>query len=325
MKRRDFITLLGGATAWPLTVRAQQPRVPVIGFLSSESPEPFASRLHAFHQGLQESGFVEARNVAIEYRWADDHIERLPGLAADLVRRQVAVIAVINLAPALAAKAATPTIPIVFAVGSDPVKAGLVTSLNRPGDNVTGVSSLADELAPKRLQLLHELIPAARTICLLVNPAGPVGDSQLQTLQVATRSLGLQTRVAHASSESELDAVFASLAELPADALFVDTDPFFFAHTDQIVALAARHLIPTVYFRREFAVAGGLMSYASSTEETYSGLGRYTGRILKGAKAGDLPVQQATKFELVFNLKTARMLGITVPPSLLAIADEVIE
>ena len=283
MRRRDFIRLLGSAAAtWPLAARAQQPAMPVVGFLSSQSPQPFESRLRAFRDGLRDVGFVEGKDVAIEYRWADDQTERLPALVSDLVRHQVAVIAVINLVPALAAKAATTTSPIVFAVGADPVQSGLVTSLSRPSANLTGVYSLADELAPKRVGLLHELLPAASAICLLVNPAGPVAETQLKSLQAAAGTLGLQTRV-------------------------------------------LRHLIPALYFRREFVAAGGLMSYSSSTEETYRWLGDYTARILKGSETGDLPVQRATKYELVFNLKTAKALGLTIPPNLIAIADEVIE
>jgi putative ABC transport system substrate-binding protein len=323
MNRRELITLLCGGSVWPVAARAQA--MPVIGFLNSASPEPLAGRLSAFRQGLSDAGYVEGRNVAVEYRWADDRVDRLPALAADLVSRKVAVIAVINLLPALMAKAATTTIPIVFAVGSDPVKAGLVTSLNRPGSNVTGVTSLADELGPKRLELLHELLPAAAMIALLVNPTIPVAEGQSKEVQAAAGALGLKTRVLHASTEGELDTAFASLAQLRADALFVVTDPFFFTRASQIVALVVSHSIPALYFRREFAAAGGLMSYESSTEETYRVLGDYTGRVLKGSKTSDLPVQQATKFELVINLKTAQTLGLTIPPSLLAIADEVIE
>ena len=324
-RRREFITLLGGtAASWPLAARAQQPAMPVIGFLNSSSADDLTARLlRAFHQGLSETGFVEGKNVAIEYRWADGQNDRLPALAADLVRRQVTVIAATGPA-VLPAKAATTIIPIVFSGGFDPVGMGLVASLNRPGGNLTGVTTLGGELGPKRLELLHELVPAASNIALLVNPIGPNAESDSKTMPAAARTLGLQLQVLNASTERELDIVFATLVERRAGALVIGPDAFFSNHAEQLAALALRHAVPTIY-QFEFAAAGGLMSYGSSPADSLRLLGVYAGRILKGEKPADLPVQQATKVELIINLKTAKALGITVPQLLLGRADEVIE
>jgi putative ABC transport system substrate-binding protein len=326
MRRRAFITLLGGAAAWPLAARAQQPAMPVIGFLHSGWPDEIADRLRAFHQGLGETGYVDGRNVALEYRWADNKYDRLPALAADLVRRQVTVIAAPGSVPsALAAKAATATIPIVFSVGIDPVEFGLVASLNRPGGNLTGITSLNVEVGPKRLELLHELVPSATMIALLVNPTNPNAETLSRDAQAAAHSLGLQLQVLHASSERDFDTVFASLVQLRIGGLVVGIDPFIGTRIEQIAALALRHTMPTIYQFREFAAAGGLMTYGTNTADTFRGAGVYTGRILKGEKPADLPVQQATKVELIINLKTAKLFGLTVPPGMLARADEVIE
>ena len=326
MRRRSFIGILGGAAVWPLAARAQQ-AMPVIGFLNSASPEPYAHLVAVFRQGLNEAGFVEGRNVAIEYRWAEGHNDRLPVLADDLVRRQVTVIAVPGSTPgALAAKAATTTIPIVFAMASDPVRLGLVTSLNRPGGNVTGVTLLGAELAPKQLELLHDLVPTATIMALLVNPTSPaLAESQSQDLQLAATKLGLQFHVLLASSDSDFDRVFATLTELRAGGLVIGADAFFTSRARQLAELAATHSLPAIYWQREYAKAGGLMSYGTSYSDLYRQAGVCTGSILNGDKPADLPVRQATKVELVINLKTAKALGLEVPPTLLARADEMIE
>jgi putative ABC transport system substrate-binding protein len=325
--RRELLAALAGAAVWPLAARAQQPAMPVIGFLGSETPELWARRLRAFHQGLGETGYVEDRNVTIEYRWAEGHNDRLSALAADLVRRQVTVIAAPNSTPAaLAARAATPTIPIVFAVAVDPVEVGFVASLNRPGGNLTGITSLNVEVGPKRLELLHEVVPAATIVALLVNPTSPtLAESTTKNLETTARTLGLQLHVLHASTEREFETVFASLLQLRAGALVIGPDALFNSRLEQLAALALRHAVPTVYQFREFPVAGGLMSYGTSITDAYRQAGVYAGRILKGDKPADLPVLQLAKVELVINLKTAKALGLTFPITLLARADEVIE
>ena len=325
--RRDFITLLGGAAAWPLAARAQQAAMPVVGMLAVASPEANAIRLRAFREGLATAGYVEGQNVTIDYRWAEAHTNRLPELASQLVHNQVVVlVAAGGTASALAAKAATVSIPIVFGTAADPIALGLVASLNRPGGNVTGVTSLGIEIGPKRLELLHELLPAARTMALLVNPAVPaLAEPVSRTSQAAAHALGLELHVLHASSERDFDLVFATLTQLHADALAIGPDNLFTAHSEQLATLAARHLLPAVYEFRRFTATGGLMSYGSSEREYYHLIGTYAGRILKGDKPADLPVQQSTKVELFLNLKTAKALGITFPLTLLGRADEVIE
>jgi len=327
MKRRFFITLLGGvAVAWPLAARAQQPAMPAVGFLGSTSPDAFGDRLRAFRSGLKDTGFVEGENVAIVYRWADNQIDRLPVLAAELVRRQVAVlIATGGPASALAAKASTTTIPIVIAVGEDPVGLGLVASLSRPGGNITGVNFVIGELGAKQLGLLRELVPRATRMAVLVNPASPTVVQFTRDVGEAARAMGLQIQVLNAGTSGEITAAFATLVSNRVEALFVSSDLLFFTRRLQLATLATRHVIPAIYNVREFVEAGGLMSYGTNLAEAFRQVGVYAGRILKGAKPADLPVVQSTKFELVINLVTAGALGLTVPPTLLARADEVIE
>jgi putative ABC transport system substrate-binding protein len=325
VRRREFITLLGGAAAsWPLAARAQQPAMPVVGFMSARSPGDSPQLLPAFHQGLKDTGFVEGQNVAIEYRFAGNQNEQLPALAADLVRRQVTVIAATTTPAAPAAKAATTSIPIVFTTGSDPVQLGLVASLNRPGGNVTGVTQERGDRA--EAAGMHEMVPTASVMARLVNPANPtVAEPQSSSLLSAAHTLALELHVLSASTERDFDGVFANLIQLRAGGLVIDSDPFFTARQEQLAALAVRHAVPAVYESREFAAAGGLMSYGGSITDVYRLAGVYAARILKGEKPGELPVQQATKVELFLNLKTARALGITVPLPLLGRADEVIE
>jgi ABC-type uncharacterized transport system substrate-binding protein len=327
LKRRQFITLLGGAAAaWPLAARAQQPAMPVIGFLNSQSPEGFMEPLRGFRQGLKEAGYVEGENVAIEYRWAENQTDRLPVLAAELVRRRVAVITTMGSSPALAAKSATTAIPIIFNVGDDPVRVGLVASLARPGGNLTGINFFASELAAKRLELLRDLVPAATRVAVLVNPAeATIAEATLRDVEAAARGMGLQIQVVNVSTSREINAAFATLAQERPDALFVGGGPFFTARRVQLAQLAARYAVPAIFPQRQDAEVGGLMSYGASVTDAWRQVGVYTGRILKGAKPADLPVVQASKFELVINAETARMLGLTVPDKLLVAADEVIE
>jgi putative ABC transport system substrate-binding protein len=330
MKRRAFLSLLAGAAApplvWPRASRAQQAAMPLIGFLNSSSPDADGERVRAYRRGLSETGFVEGRNVTIEYRWADGQNDRLPSMAVDLVRRGVNVIVTGGTPATLAAKAATATIPIVFIVATDPVAAGLVASLNRPGGNVTGVTALSVELAPKKLELLHELLPSATTLALLVNPTNPIAaESQSRTVAAAARTLGLQVHILHSSTEGDFDSVFARFSQTSAGALIVGSDLFFTSRSERLAALGLRHAVPSIYQFREFAKAGGLMSYGGSITDWGHQAGIQTGRILAGAKPADLPVHQATKLELFINLKTAKALGVEVPPTLLARADEVIE
>jgi putative tryptophan/tyrosine transport system substrate-binding protein len=326
VRRREFITLLGGATAWPLAVRAQQPAMRVVGFLSGRSPGESAAVVNAFRQGLAENGYVEGKDIAIEFRWADGHYDRLAPLAAELVARQVEVIAATGgSVSGLAAKSATGTIPIVFSSGGDAVKLGLVASLNRPGGNVTGVNLVFGALGAKRLELLRSLVPAAAAIAMLVNPNYPSAASEVQDVEAAGRTLGLRISILNARTESEFEPAFTALVEQKAAALVVADDPYLVSQRDRIVQLATRYAVPAMYITRDFADAGGLMSYGPSIIDGYRLVGVYTGRILKGEKPADLPVVQPTKFDLVINLKTARALGLTIPDKMLALADEVIE
>ena len=328
-KRREFMALLGGAAAtWPVAGRTQQPAMPVIGYLDSTSPDSSASdaaELGAFRRGLSEAGYVESRNVAIEYRSADGQHDRLPALAADLVRRHVSIIASFGVPATRAAKAVTATIPIVFVIGADPVEVGLLASLSRPGSNLTGVTFLGRELQQKRLELLHELVSTATIIAFLVNPTDPFVDTETRDLQAAARILGLQLHVLRSSAEHDFETVFATVVQLRAGGLVISPDRLFISRGEQLAALALRHAVPAIHPTRKFAAAGGLMSYGGSRTDQFRLLGVYTGRILKGEKPADLPVQRATRVELAINLKTARTLGLTIPPSLLVLADEVIE
>jgi ABC-type uncharacterized transport system substrate-binding protein len=327
MRRRQFIALVGGASvAWPLSARAQQAAMPVLGFLNSGSPDGYALQVNAFRQGLKEAGYVEGQNVTIEYRWANDQNDRLAALADDLVHRRVSVIAATSTPANLVAKASTSTIPIVFTAGGDPVQLGLVASLNQPGGNVTGVTQLAVELAPKRLEVLHELVPTANVIALLVNPNDPTqAETVSRETESGARRLGLQLHIVQASAKHDLEGVFAIFPQMGASALVIGGGAFFNNHTEELATLAIRHSVPAIAQYRQFVTAGGLASYGGSITESYRLAGVYTGRILKGEKPADLPVQQATKVDLIINLKTAKALGITVPLSLLGRADEVIE
>jgi len=325
MRRRDFIKLLGGAaTAWPFVACAQQSTMPVIGFLNGSSPDGYAPMVTAFRQGLKEVGYIDGQNVAIEYRWAEGHYDRLPAMAADLIHRQVSVIAA-NTPANLIAKNATSMVPIVFTTSSDPVSVGLVPSLNKPGGNVTGISQLNVEVAPKRLELAHELMPAATAVALLINPTNPQDATIVNAVQAAAISLGLQLQILRASTDAEIEEAFASFSEQKAGVLTIGTDAFFNGRTERLAKLAARYSVPAIYQYEEFTAAGGLISYGGSVQDSYHLAGVYTGRILKGEKPADLPVQQSTKVQLIVNLKTAKALNITVPLSLLGRADQVIE
>ena len=327
IRRREFIVTLGGAAAaWPLAARAQQPAMPIVGFLGTTTPDDFMDRVAAFREGLKDPGYVEGRNVLVEYRWPEGHYDRLPSLAADLVRRQVAVIAATGGEPsALAAKAATTTIPIVFSIGGDPVRVGLVASLNRPGGTITGMNFFQPDLGAKRLGLLHELLPQATVIGILVNPTFTDAEAEARDATQAATLLGLQTQIVRARTVDEFSTAFATLAQQKVAGLVLGNDAFFSRERQQLLALAARYDMPAIYCWREFALDGGLMSYAPSLTQGYRQVGIYVGRILKGEKPADLPVQRPTKFEFAINLKTAKTLGLTFPPGLLAIADEVIE
>jgi putative tryptophan/tyrosine transport system substrate-binding protein len=326
MRRREFICFFGSVAAtWPLTARAQQSVMPVVGFINAAPAQSYKPQLAAFLKGLDEKGYADGRDVHIEYRWAEGHSDRLPALAADLVRRQVTVIAATTTPAALAAKAATTTIPIVFTTVGDPVQLHLVISLNRPGGNVTGVTQLNVEVAPKRLELLHELVPTASVVALLINSTNPNTETNTKEMQVAARTLGLELHVVNASTERDFDAVFAKLIQLRAGGLVIGADNLFVSRSEQLAALALRHAVPTIYQSRDFAVAGGLLSYGTDSSEAYRLAGNYTGRILKGEKPADLPVQQATKVEFYINLKTAKALGLNVPAAMQARADEMIE
>ena len=327
MRRREFVSLLGAATAWPLAAYGQQAaKLPILGFVGSDSPDSYAILLRAFRVGLKATGFTDGQNVAIEYRWAEGHNDKLPALTADLVARQVAVIVAPTTPSVLAAKAATKTIPIVFFTAGDPVDLGLVTSLSRPDSNLTGATTLTLEVGPKWLQLMHEMVPNATSLALLVNPTSPnLAQTQSRDLQAAARSRGLQLHVLRASTEQEFDTVFASVSQLGAGGLVISSDSFFFSRSDQLAALAVRHAVPTIFGFREFVAAGGLMSYGGSLTESFRWVGVYAGRILKGEKLASLPVQQSTRIELFINLKTAQALGLEVPPTLLTRADDVIE
>jgi putative ABC transport system substrate-binding protein len=327
MRRRDFITLVGGtAVTWPLVAaRAQQPAMPVVGFVNNGTPDRNDYLRVAFRQGLGETGYTEGKNVSKEYRWAADHDDRLTALVADLMGRHVNVIAATSTQAALAAKAANATIPIVFETGADPIKIGLVASLNRPDGNITSVTQLSSELVAKRLGLLHDLIPKASIVGQLVNPADPMTETQTKDMEEAANALGLQIRVLKATTEAEINAAFATLSQLQLDALLVGAGNFYISRREQLAELAARHSLPTIYQHREIAEAGGLIIYGTSIVDSYRQAGNYTGRILKGEKPADLPVLRPTKFELVINLKTAKTLGLTIPPGVFAIADEVVE
>jgi putative tryptophan/tyrosine transport system substrate-binding protein len=325
MRRREFITVLGGAATWPLAARTQQSAMPVVGFIRASTPEGGAEPLAAFRQGLGETGYLEKQNVTIEYRWAQGQYDRLPALAADLVRRKVAVIAATTTPAALAAKAATASIPIIFETAGDPITLGLVASLSRPGGNVTGVTQLSSELVSKRLGLLHDLIPTAKIIASLLESRDPRGETQSRDMQQAAHALGLQIHILNANTEGEIDTAFAALVQLRAGALIVGTGELFRRRSEQLLALAVRHAVPAIYQYRDATAAGGLISYGASLTDAYRLAGVYTGRILKGERPADLPVLQPIKFELVINLNTAKALGLTIPPGVLAIADEVIE